>query len=54
MWEFEMIKLKNSKNFYNQISNIAADKMRKRMESYSPSLLQVHTRAKEEEQESQE
>lgn len=51
MWEFEMIKLKNSKNFYNQISNIAADKMRKRMESYSPSLLQKHTKKKEENEE---
>lgn len=36
-----MSKLKNSKNFYIQLSNIAADSARKRMESYSPSLIQI-------------
>lgn len=39
LWDFEMIKLKSTKNYYTQLKNIAADKIRKRMSNYSPSLL---------------
>ncbi len=41
MWEFEISKLRNSKDFYVELSNIGADTARKRMESYSPSLVQT-------------